>query len=239
MLPAIDLKGGKCVRLRQGIAEDETVYSENPLDMALEWQRQGARWLHVVDLDGAFTGKPAHSDVISQITKTLDIPVEVGGGLRTEADIRQLVNAGVTRAIIGTMACESPDNLSRLVDLFGDNVAVGIDARGGVAQVKGWTEATGIKATELAVIMNNAGVKTVIYTDVATDGMMRGPNVPETAAMCKAFNGEVIASGGITRVSDVTALRELNAPNLAGGIVGKALYERQVTLADLIQAGDA
>lgn len=233
IIPAIDLKGGRCVRLRQGVAGDETVYAEDPLSVARKWRDQGAAWLHVVDLDGAFAGRPVHTDVIRKIVNGLDIPVEVGGGLREDEHLRELIDAGVSRVILGTRACESPDELSRLVDVFGSKLAVGIDARNGFIQVKGWTETTGTRAVELADRLNSAGVATLIYTDTALDGMMKGPNIEGTALMCRAFTGSVIASGGITTKDDVANLRAVNEANLAGCIVGKALYEGSVTLPEL------
>ena len=184
ILPAIDLKDGKCVRLRQGKAEDVTVYSDDPVAQSRTWLDQGAQQLHVVDLDGAFQGAPRHAEVIAQIIRSIGIPVEVGGGLRTDAHIEQMLQAGVTRAIIGTRALESFDALKALVRRFGDVIAVGIDARDGFVQVKGWVETTKTRATELAKQVESAGVRTIIYTDTATDGMLGGPNLAAMRQMC-------------------------------------------------------
>ncbi len=231
ILPAIDLQNGKCVRLRQGRAEDMTVYSDDPVAQARTWLEQGAEQLHVVDLDGAFQGEPKHAEVISRIVRALGIPVEVGGGLRTDAHIERLLQAGVTRAIIGTRALESLDALAALVKRFGDVIAVGIDARDGFVQVKGWVETTKTRAVELAKQVEAVGVRTIIYTDTATDGMLGGPNLAALRQMCGTVSCRIIASGGVSAPEHVTALKALGCANLYGAIVGKALYDGKTTLA--------
>ena len=231
ILPAIDLKGGLCVRLRQGRAEDATVYSSDPVAQARTWREQGAEQLHVVDLDGAFQGEPKHADVIGRIVRALDIPVEVGGGLRTDAQVERLLKAGVARAIVGTRALESLDALAALVARFGEAIAVGIDARDGFVQVKGWVETTGTRAVDLARQVESVGVRTIIYTDTATDGMLGGPNLAAMAQMCRAVSCRVIASGGVSAPEHVAALKALGCSNLYGAIVGKALYDGKTTLA--------
>ena len=231
ILPAIDLKDGKCVRLRQGRAEDLTVYSDDPVAQARAWLAQGAEQLHVVDLDGAFQGEPRHADVIARIIQALGIPVEVGGGLRTDAHIERLLRAGVTRAIIGTRALDSLDALAALVTRFGDAIAVGIDARDGFVQVRGWVETTATRATELARQAEAAGVRTIIYTDTATDGMLGGPNLAAMRQICETVSCRIIASGGVSAPEHVTALKALGCANLYGAIVGKALYDGKTTLA--------
>lgn len=233
ILPAIDLKGGKCVRLRQGKAEDCKVYCEDPVEMALDWKKQGAKYLHIVDLDGAFEGKPAHSEVIGKIIKAIGIPVEVGGGLRTDADIQALIDIGVDRAILGTRALTDRQELARLIKKFGSKLAVGIDAKGGKVQVRGWVETTDIDAVKFASEISQAGVKTIIFTDTSRDGMLRGVNLQAMDEMCKAVKCNVIASGGISSLADVQALKKLQRKNLVGAIVGKALYEGTVTLKEL------
>ena len=231
ILPAIDLKDGKCVRLRQGRAEDVTVYSDDPVAQALTWLEQGAEQLHVVDLDGAFQGEPKHAEVIARVVQAIGIPVEVGGGLRTDAHIERLLQAGVARAIIGTRALESIGALASLVKRFGEAIAVGIDARDGYVQVKGWVETTGTRAVDLAKQVAAVGVRTIIYTDTATDGMLGGPNLAAMAQMCRAVSCRIIASGGVSAPEHVTALKALGCANLYGAIVGKALYDGKTTLA--------
>lgn len=224
------------MRLRQGKADDVTVYSDDPVAQAREWVKQGAQELHVVDLDGAFSGVPAHTAVIRSIIEALKIPVEVGGGLRTDAQIEQLVDAGVTRAIIGTRALESVDALRALVDRFGDVITVGIDARDGFVQVRGWVETTGTRAIDLARQVESAGVKTIIYTDTATDGMLGGTNIDAMREMCATVSCNVIASGGVSAPDHVTALKALGCSNLYGAIVGKALYDGKTTLTAMCAA---
>jgi len=236
ILPAIDLKDGKCVRLRQGKASDMTVYSDDPAAQARIWAGQGAEQLHVVDLDGAFKGEPQHVDIIAGIVAAAGVPVQVGGGLRTDAHIKRLLDVGVARVIIGTRALEDLDFLSGLVALFGDKIAVGIDARDGFVQVRGWVETTAKRALDLASEVENAGVKTIIYTDTATDGMLGGPNLAAMREMCVAVSCRVIASGGVSAPEHVTALKALGCANLYGAIIGKALYDRKTTLAAMIAA---
>ena len=241
ILPAVDLKGGQCVRLRQGRADDATVYGDDPAAQARAWAQQGATWLHVVDLDGAFAGHPVHLDAIGQMAAAAGIPVECGGGLRTDADIDALLARGVRRAILGTRALERVDELAALAKKYGDQLAVGIDARDGFVQVKGWTETSRTTAVDLARRAAAAGVKTIIYTDTATDGMLRGPNFAGNAEVCDAVGAgcAIIASGGITAADDVVRLRRLGKANLAGAIVGKALYEGRTSMTDLLAAARA
>ncbi|HRR35202.1 MAG TPA: 1-(5-phosphoribosyl)-5-[(5-phosphoribosylamino)methylideneamino]imidazole-4-carboxamide isomerase [Kiritimatiellia bacterium] len=232
ILPAIDLKDGRCVRLRQGKADDITVYNDDPVAQALAWREQGAEQLHVVDLDGAFQGEPQHTAVIEHIVRAIGIPVEVGGGLRSDAHVEQILSAGAARAIIGTRALESVEALAALVRRFGDAIAVGIDARDGFVQVKGWVETTGTRATTLAQQVGDAGVRTIIYTDTATDGMLGGPNLTAMREICQAVPAcSVIASGGVSAPEHVVALKALGCANLFGAIVGKALYDGKTTLA--------
>lgn len=234
VIPAIDLKGGQCVRLRQGAANDSTVYSSNPVEMALNWQSHGGRFLHVVDLDGAFQGTPVHTEVISKIAAALSIPVEVGGGIRNEDDIEKLLSAGVRRVIIGTRALEGDDFIAGLVKRFGgDRIVVGIDARDGKVQVRGWVQTTSVMATDLAKRVSALGVGTIIYTDTSTDGMLAGPNIPAMREICQAASCDVVASGGVSSPADIKALKEMGMDNLVGAIVGKALYEGRTTLEEL------
>ena len=234
ILPAIDLKDGKCVRLRQGRAEDVTVYGDDPAAQARDWADQGGRELHVVDLDGAFAGTPKHAEVIARIIKAFGGPVEVGGGLRTPEALAAVIEAGATRAIIGSAALDDPEFLAKAVDLYGDKIAVGIDARNGFVQTKGWVETTKTLATDLAAAVAKAGVKTIIYTDTATDGMLGGPNLTQMAAICDAApTCAITASGGVSSPFDVENLKALERKNLRAAIVGKALYDGRTTLKEM------
>lgn len=234
ILPAIDLKGGKCVRLRQGRAEDVTVYGDDPSEQARDWREQGGQELHVVDLDGAFAGTPRHAEVIASIIKAFGGPVEVGGGIRTPETLRAVLEAGATRAIIGSAALEDPEFLSHAVELYGERIAVGIDARDGFVQTKGWVTTTDVRATDLATAVAKAGVKTIIYTDTATDGMLGGPNLTQMAAICDAApTCQVTASGGVSSPYDIANLKALERPNLRAAIVGKALYDGHTTLKEM------
>ena len=232
ILPAIDLKGGVCVRLRQGRADDVTTYNADPAAQARDWRAQGGEELHVVDLDGAFAGTPQHAAVIAQIIAAFGGPVEVGGGLRTMAAIDAVLAAGATRAIIGSAALENPAFLAEAVARHGSRIAVGIDARGGLVQTRGWVTTTDVRATDLARQVAAAGVRTIIYTDTATDGMLGGPNLEQMAAICDAAPScQITASGGVSSPQDVANLLALGRANLRAAIVGKALYDGRTTLA--------
>ncbi len=237
IIPAIDLKDGRCVRLEQGRADLVTTYADDPAAMAVHWQAEGGRWLHVVDLDGAFEGRPVHGEAVRRIVDAIDIPVELGGGIRDDSHIAQALEMGVQRVILGTRACEHPDELAGLVDRFGsDRIAVGIDARDGWVQTRGWVETTRIRAQDLAVNVAGAGVNTILYTDTSRDGMLQGVNAEQIDLICGAVDCTVIASGGVTSTEDVKRLVALDRSNLAGVIVGKALYDGTVTMAELIAA---
>jgi phosphoribosylformimino-5-aminoimidazole carboxamide ribotide isomerase len=234
ILPAIDLKGGKCVRLRQGKADDVTVYGDDPAEQARDWCQQGGMELHVVDLDGAFAGTPKHAEVIKNIISAFGGPVEVGGGLRTMEALSNVIDAGASRAIIGSAALENPEFLMKAVELYGEKIAVGIDARDGFVQTKGWVETTEVKAVDLAAAVAKAGVKTIIYTDTATDGMLGGPNLSQMAAICDAApTCEITASGGVSSPYDIENLKALERANLRAAIVGKALYDGRITLKEM------
>lgn len=234
ILPAIDLKGGKCVRLRQGRADDVTVYGDDPAAQARDWAEQGGRELHVVDLDGAFAGEPRHAETIRRVIAAFGGPVEVGGGLRTPEALAAVVEAGAARAIIGSAALDDPEFLSKAVELYGERIAVGIDARDGFVQTKGWVETTRTKATDLAAAVARLGVKSIVYTDTATDGMLGGPNLTQLAAICDAApTCRITASGGVSSPFDVENLKALERENLCAAIVGKALYDGRTTLKEL------
>jgi len=236
LFPAIDLMSGQVVRLKQGKADQKTVYSDDPAAMARRWYDEGGDWLHLVDLDAAFSGEHCNLDAVKAITSAVSIPCELGGGMRTEAAIQNALDAGVARVIIGTKAAESLDFVREMSAKFGrERIAVGIDAKNGVVSVKGWTQETGQSALDLACEAVKAGAQTIIYTDIATDGMLQGPNFPETEkvqAAVSALGGQLIASGGIGNAAHVERVR--NIPGIYGCIIGKALYDKTVNLSELV-----
>lgn len=236
--PAIDIKGGRAVRLVQGLADRETVYAANPADMAVQFKAAGAQWIHVVDLDGAFAGEPANLEAVKAIV-ALGVRVQLGGGLRTRASVERALGFGVSRVVIGTRAAESEAFVGELVQAFGDKVAVGIDAKNGQVAVKGWVDTTGAGALDLARRMDALGVATLIHTDIGTDGMLTGPNLPAQDAMAAAVKARLIASGGVSRLTDVAVLADMKKrrPNLDGVIIGKAIYEGRIELKDLFPRG--
>lgn len=224
---------GEVVRLRQGKADQKTVYSSDPAAFARRWQEEGGDYLHLVDLDAAFTGEQKNLESVKAICEAVDIPVELGGGMRTEAAIRRAIDAGVDRVIIGTRAAESLEFVRDMAREFGgERIAVGIDAKNGLVAVKGWTEATGVLALDLARQVEDAGAGTIIYTDIATDGMLQGPNFVETQRVLEAVRCQVIASGGVSSAADVHRLRTI--PGLYGCIIGKALYDGMLSLKDVV-----
>jgi phosphoribosylformimino-5-aminoimidazole carboxamide ribotide isomerase len=233
--PAIDIKGGRCVRLTQGRADAETVYAEDPATMGVDFRAAGAAWIHVVDLDGAFTGEPANLAVVQRIA-ALGLKVQLGGGMRTRAAVDRALAMGIRRVVVGTRAAESESFVAELVAAHGDRIAVGIDAKNGQVAVKGWVDTTATSALGLARRMDALGVSTIIYTDIGTDGMLTGPNFAAQQAMLEAVRARVIASGGVSVREDVVRLGELarSHPNLDGVIVGKAIYEGRVVLRDLL-----
>jgi len=234
LLPAIDLMGGQVVRLRQGKADQKTVYSNDPAAFAKKWVDEGGDYLHIVDLDAAFTGVQQNLDAVRAITRTAGIPCELGGGLRNEEAIARAFDAGVSRVVIGTRAAESVDFVAKMVEKFGgERIAVGIDARDGIVSVKGWTESSGIRAIDLAKQVEAAGAGTIIYTDIATDGMLEGPNFAEIENLLKQLKCQLIASGGVSRAEDVLRLNRLEG--LYGVIMGKALYDQKIDLPSLVK----
>ena len=232
LFPAIDLMSGEVVRLRQGKAELKTVYSQDPVDMAQRWEREGGDWLHVVDLDAAFTGEQRNLEAVRAICAGVKFPVELGGGIRDLAAAQRAIDAGVSRVIVGTRAVESLDFISELASAFGsERVAVGIDAKNGMVSVKGWTQESTLTALDLARRAEDAGAGTIIYTDIATDGMMQGPNFAETEKMLRSIRGQLIASGGVSSAADVRRLAQMTG--LYGCIIGKALYDGAIDLREL------
>ena len=237
ILPAIDLKGGKVVRLRQVRAGAVTTYYDDPAAFARRWESEGARYLHVVDLDAAFEGEPKNWDALKSILGAVKIPVELGGGLRTADHIARALDLGVARAIVGTKACESLDFVAGLAQRHGDRIVVGVDAKDGFVAVRGWVAASTLKAVDFGRQVSASGVKTLIYTDIAKDVMLQGPNFTAMAEMADALAGTptgVIASGGISCADDVRQLRALGRPNLVGVIIGKALYDGRLTLQEVL-----
>ena len=230
ILPAIDLRGGKCVNLIQGIAEQETVFSENPVDMALKWESEGAEYLHLVDLDGAFQGVSENLKIVSEIVSKLSIPTQLGGGIRTMEQIKDVLHLGVDRAILGTAALKQPNLVSEACDLYGERIAVGIDARDGMVATDGWLEVSEKSALHFAKELSV--VQTLIYTDIKSDGMLKGPNVSATAEIVEAVSANVIASGGVTSLSDIESLKEIGA---SGAIIGRALYTGDLLLNDVLK----
>ncbi|HEX4084090.1 MAG TPA: 1-(5-phosphoribosyl)-5-[(5-phosphoribosylamino)methylideneamino]imidazole-4-carboxamide isomerase [Chthoniobacteraceae bacterium] len=232
IFPAIDLMDGQVVRLRQGKAEEKTVYSSDPVAFARRWAEEGGDYLHIVDLDAAFTGEQKNLAWIAKIAAAIGIPCQLGGGIRDEAAAQRAFDAGVARVIIGTRAAESLDFITRLAEKFGSGrIAVGIDSKNGLVSVKGWTEMSTMKASTLAVKAEEAGAGTIICTDIATDGMLAGPNIAEIERIMGLVRCNVIASGGVSTVEDVKRLAAI--PGLYGAIIGKALYDNRIRLDDL------
>ena len=228
LLPAIDLMGGEVVRLKRGRAAEKTVYSSDPVSFAKKWEASGADWLHLVDLDAAFSGEPANLASIEKICASVNIPCELGGGMRNFKNVSAAFSAGVSRVILGTKACESPEYIAEMCAEFGgERIAVGIDANHGKVAVKGWTETTSTSAADLALIAQVAGVGTIIYTDIATDGMLEGPNFAELENLLRILDCQLIASGGVSSAADLRKLS--NMPRLHGAIIGKALYDGHIT----------
>jgi phosphoribosylformimino-5-aminoimidazole carboxamide ribotide isomerase len=237
IIPAIDLKEGKCVRLYQGDMNKATVYSDDPVATALRWQSEGAERLHVVDLDGAIAGTGVNTKVIRQICKALSIPVQVGGGLRTVEAVERLFFSGVHRAILGTVAYRDPTVVAAACQRFPGKITVGIDARNGKLAVQGWTENTALEAVDLAKQCEGMGVSEIIYTDISRDGTEQGVNIDATLALAQAVSLPVVASGGVASIQDIQQLAQFEAKGIKGVIVGKALYTGAVRLAEAIKIG--
>lgn len=232
LYPAIDIRGGKCVRLTQGRYEEMTVFSDDPADIALKFQKDGAQYIHVVDLDGA-RGESSNRELISRMAKMIGIPVQTGGGIRTLKDIETVLESGVSRVILGTSAVQNPELVAQAVLRYKSRIAVGIDARDGYVAIEGWEKTSDFKAVEFAKKMESLGVKTIIYTDIATDGMMTGPNLSAMGEMLGHVGLEVIASGGVSSIEDLVSLREIG---VHGAIVGKALYTGAIDLKNALRA---
>ncbi|MEG3436272.1 1-(5-phosphoribosyl)-5-[(5-phosphoribosylamino)methylideneamino]imidazole-4-carboxamide isomerase [Pannus brasiliensis CCIBt3594] len=236
VLPAIDILEGKCVRLYQGDYQQSRVFNENPVTVALQWVEQGATRLHLVDLDGAKEGKSVNLPTIEAIVRAVDIPVQVGGGLRDVAGASNLFNIGVEYAILGTIAVENPDLVSELSQRFPKRILVGIDARGGKVATRGWLETSEVEAIDLARRMASRGVAGIIYTDIHRDGTLTGPNLPALRELAEAIEIPVIASGGVSSLTDLLSLLGLESIGVTGVIVGRALYTGEVDLGEAIRA---
>lgn len=239
LYPAIDLRDGKCVRLKQGDYSQETVYGGDPVAIAQEFEEDGARWIHVVDLDAARTGRPENRDVVQAIAANVGVPVQSGGGIRDEFSAEALLGVGVARIVIGTAALEQPQMVRRLASRHPGRVAVGLDARSGEAAVRGWTEGSGVTVLEAIGWFADAGVAAFIVTDIARDGMLTGPDVEGLSSVLQAVHGaDVIASGGVSSLDDLRGLAalEVDGRGLAGVIVGKAIYEGVFTVSEALKA---
>ena len=233
IIPAIDLKDGQCVRLRQGLMEDSTVFSDDPVAMAAQWVKAGTRRLHLVDLNGAFAGEPVNGEVVNAIAQAYPgLPIQIGGGIRSLETIEAYVKAGVSYVIIGTKAVREPEFVGEACRAFPGKVIVGLDAKNGLVATDGWAEVSDLKATDLARQFDALGVSAIVYTDIARDGMMQGVNVEATVEMAKASSIPVIASGGITNMDDIKALASVASSGICGAITGRAIYEGTLDVAE-------
>lgn len=228
LYPAIDLKGGQVVRLKRGDMAEATVYAEDPSAQAATFAAQGFSWLHVVDLDGAFAGQPANAAAVARILAATDAPVQLGGGIRTIGTVERWLEQGVARVILGSAAVKDPDFVREACRRFPGRVAVGIDARGGMVATEGWAETSDMRATDLALRLEDAGAAAIIYTDIERDGMLSGVNVESTAALARALRTPVIASGGAASLNDIVALKAHRADGVGGTILGRALYDGRI-----------
>lgn len=238
MIPAIDLRSGKCVRLVEGKKDKETVYSGDPVSVALKWQAAGARWLHVVDLDGAFSGHPVHLSVIREIAGAVTMPVQVGGGIRERRAVEEILGCGAARVILGTAAVYNHELMLELVRDFGSRIVVSVDCRDGVVAVSGWESLAGVKAVAFGKQLKKMGVERVVFTDIARDGKLEGPNISAVADFARETGLKVIASGGVSRVDDVKNLREAEKLGVDSVIIGKALYDGRLSLGEAIAAAE-
>ena len=235
IFPAIDIRGGKCVRLLKGDFAKETVFSDKPEEMAKKWQAQGAEFLHLVDLDGALAGSPQNLATVEKILAAVDIPVELGGGIRTLESIDEVLALGVRRVILGSVAVRDPELVKTACAKYGDRIVVGIDAKDGIVAVDGWGVSGDVEATALAKEMKKAGVKTIIYTDISRDGTLSGVNVEATAKLARESGVAVVASGGVKSIADIEALKPYEKDGIEGVIVGKSIYMGTLDLAEAIE----
>ena len=232
--PAIDIRGGRCVRLTEGRFDAETVFADDPAQMALKWAGLGAEFLHLVDLDGALAGEGKNVPVIERILKSVNIPVQLGGGIRNLATIEKLLDLGVTRLILGSAAVKNPELVQEACKKYPGHIAVGIDAKNGEVAIAGWGQGSGVAATELAKKMASFGVETIIYTDISRDGMLSGVNVESTAALARACGVPIIASGGVASIEDIRRVKAVESDGVQGCIIGKAIYTGAVDLKEAL-----
>ncbi|WP_226678886.1 1-(5-phosphoribosyl)-5-[(5-phosphoribosylamino)methylideneamino]imidazole-4-carboxamide isomerase [Mesobacillus jeotgali] len=237
--PAIDMRGGKCVRLLQGDYDKETVYGDSPFEMAKKFADEGAEWIHMVDLDGARDGKRVNDKFVIQAAKSLGANVQIGGGIRSEADINHYLDNGVTRVIIGSIAVSNPEFAEEMVRKYGAKIAIGLDAKNGYVATHGWLNTSEVSAVDLGKRFADAGAETFIFTDIATDGTLAGPNVDATRQLALETGKSVIASGGVSSLDDLAALRQLHEDGVSGAIVGKAIYEGRFSVKSALEAGNA
>lgn len=236
LFPAIDIRGGKCVRLLKGRFDQETVFADRPADMAIKWQSQGGKYLHLVDLDGALQGRPVNLEAIRDIIANVNVPIQLGGGIRNIESIEAWLEAGVSRVILGSIAVKNPDLVKEACHKFGERIVAGIDAKDGEVAVEGWGISGGVKATELAKRMADVGVARIIYTDISRDGTLSGVNVESTVELARAAGIPVIASGGVAGMDDVYQVAA--APEIEGMIIGKALYTGKIDLAEALRVAE-
>lgn len=236
IIPAVDIKEGKCVRLLQGRMDAETVFSDDPAEMAKRWEAEGAELIHVVDLDGAVGKRPRNTDSIRKIVEIIDVPIQVGGGIRNEKAIRMYLDLGVKRIIIGTEAIKNPKLVKDSCRAFPNQIVVGIDARDGLVAIEGWTKTTQIKAVELAKRFEDCGVAAINFTDIHRDGMQTGPNLMETKLFAESVSIPVVASGGVSTIEDIKNLMPLEEVGVVGVITGRALYSGTLNLKEAIKA---
>ena len=232
--PAIDIRGGRCVRLTEGRFDAETVFADDPAEMALKWAGIGAEFLHLVDLDGALAGEGKNVPVIERILQSVNIPVQLGGGIRNLETIEKLLALGVTRLILGSAAVKNPQLVEEACKKYPGHIAVGIDAKNGEVAIEGWGKGSGVAATELAKQMAAYGVETIIYTDISRDGMLSGVNVEATAALARACGVPIIASGGVASIEDIRRVKAVEADGVQGCIIGKAIYTGAVDLKEAL-----
>ncbi|MCL6612252.1 MAG: 1-(5-phosphoribosyl)-5-[(5-phosphoribosylamino)methylideneamino]imidazole-4-carboxamide isomerase [Peptococcaceae bacterium] len=236
--PAVDIREGHCVRLVEGRLDMETVYSDDPVAVAGLWQEKGARWLHVVDLDGAFSGSPKNIDVVRKIRERISIPIQVGGGIRDLRVVEEFLGMGVNRVILGTVAINNPDLVAVAAAKYGESVVVGIDARDGKVAIEGWGVTSEKNAVDLALEMRGLGIRRIIYTDIWRDGTLKGPNLAAVREMARNTGLKVIASGGISTLDDLRSIKRLEHMGVEGVIMGKSLYAGTVSLEDALSLAD-